>query len=68
MEARASASLHPAALEAMPPGAPSWITPELIADTIETWQPYYELDLTVNDALEILQGVGNLIDVLEKPA
>ncbi len=25
----------------VPSGAPAWITPELIADTIETWQPYY---------------------------
>ena len=68
MDSRASTSLRPAAPEAMPPGAPSWITPELITDTLETWQPFYERDLTIDDALEILTNVGNLIDVLEKPA
>ena len=51
---------------AIPVGAPSWITPELVADTIETWQPYYTQDLTADDAVEILMGVGNLFKVLKK--
>lgn len=42
---------------AIPAGAPSWITPELIRDTIETWQPYYAQDLTIEDALTILLSV-----------
>ena len=39
---------------------PSWITPELIADTVRTWQRYYTKPLTANDAVGILMGVGNL--------
>jgi hypothetical protein len=38
----------------VPPGAPSWITPELIRDTIETWQAHYGKALTGQDALEII--------------
>jgi hypothetical protein len=49
----------------VPSGAPGWITPELIADTIETWQPYYADLLTADDALGILLSVANLIDILE---
>ena len=41
-------------------GIPSWITPELIADTIRAWQPYYTEALTAKDAVGILMGVGNL--------
>ena len=41
-------------------GIPSWITPELIADTIRTWQRYYTEPLTASDAVGILVGVGNL--------
>ena len=48
----------------LPPGTPPWITPELVQDTIDTWQPYYADDLTIVDALEILMSVGNLIDIL----
>ena len=44
---------------------PRWVTEELIADTISTWQPYYATRLTDDDALEILRSVGDLIDVLE---
>ena len=51
----------------VPSGAPAWITAELIADTISTWQPYYEGPLTPEDALEILLDVGRLIDLLEQP-
>lgn len=48
----------------VPPGAPSWITPELIAQTIETWQPYYRDCLTEQDSLDILLGVGRLFEIL----
>ena len=41
-------------------GIPSWITPELIADTVRTWQRYYAEPLTAKDAVGILMGVGNL--------
>ena len=45
-------------------GLPKWITPELIADTVHVWQPYYTEPLTANDAIGILMGVGNLFTVL----
>ena len=41
-------------------GIPPWITPELIADTVRTWQRYYTEPLTAKDAVGILVGVGNL--------
>ncbi|MDA8377075.1 MAG: hypothetical protein M0Z50_08460 [Planctomycetia bacterium] len=43
---------------------PSWITPDLISETIRAWQPYYAQPLTVQDAIGILIGVGNLFSVL----
>ena len=46
-------------------GASRWVTPELIADTIATWQPYYDDPLTVEDAVQILLSVAQLVDVLE---
>lgn len=55
---------HPAA----PAGAPAWITPELLADTIETWQPYYGGQLTAMDSLEILLGISQLLDALRNQA
>ncbi len=45
-------------------GLPSWITPELISETIRSWQPYYAQPLTVQEAIGILLGVGNLFAVL----
>ena len=48
----------------VPPGAPSWVTSELIAQTIETWQPYYRDCLTEQDALDILMSVGRLFEIL----
>ena len=40
--------------------APSWITDELIADTISTWQPYYDFGLAEQDAIEMLVNIGRL--------
>ena len=48
---------------AVPAGAPRWVTPELLADTLRVWQPYYG-NLTSPDALSIITNVGNLFDVL----
>jgi len=50
-----------------PPGAPAWVTPALIAQTIKTWQPYYETHLTPDDALAMILNVGRLFDVLSRP-
>ena len=49
----------------IPLGTPAWITPERVADTLETWQPHYSAPLTVADAIDILQNVGQLYDLLE---
>src|ERR1700689_4870544 len=49
-------------------GPPSWITPDLIRNTLTTWQPYYKQRLTAEDAYEILTNTGRLFKVLsEKP-
>jgi hypothetical protein len=48
----------------VPPGAPAWVTQELLRDTITTWQPYYPAPLTADDALEILLSVAHLLDVM----
>ena len=52
--------------DAMPAGTPKWITPELARKTILTWQPYYEEQLTLDDAVTILQRVGRLFEVLSR--
>lgn len=48
----------------VPPGAPSWVTAELIANTLEVWQPYYDSPLTPADALAMIQAASGLIEVL----
>jgi hypothetical protein len=50
----------------MPPGAPAWVTTELIAETIEAWQGDCDHELTAEDALEILMLFDGLISVLER--
>ena len=47
----------------VPAGAPRWVTPELLADTLRVWQPYYG-SLTPQDGLSIILNVSNLFDVL----
>ena len=47
-----------------PLSLPAWITPELIAQTLDVWQPYYRNRLTEQDAVDILLGVGRLFDAL----
>ena len=42
---------------AVPPGAPSWVTPE---------QPYYAEPLTVVDALDMVLNVANLGALLKE--
>lgn len=49
-----------------PPGAPGWATPELLQDTLDTWQPHYHEQLTVADALDILLAVSRLIDTVRQ--
>lgn len=44
--------------------SPDWITRELVEETLRIWQPFYKEPLIPNDALEILSGVGRLLEVL----
>lgn len=48
----------------LPPGAPAWVTAELLADTIVVWQPYYSEPLTDQTALDLVLGVGRLFAAL----
>ena len=41
-----------------------WITDELIEQTIDVWQPYYEEELTEEDAVEILRNVVRMARAL----
>lgn len=45
----------------VPPGAPAWVSCELIEETIRVWQPYYAESLTVDDAVAIIQAVQQLL-------
>jgi hypothetical protein len=47
-------------------GKPAWITPELVEDTLQTWQPHYNQELSETDAVEILQSVARLIDAVQE--
>lgn len=51
----------------VPPGAPKWITPDDIEETIRVWQPNYRQLLTPVNALEILINTHNLLGVLFPP-
>lgn len=50
----------------LPPGTPRWISPELIVETLRTWQPYYQEPLTPEDAVAIIKSAGRLVDVLTR--
>ncbi len=46
-------------------GGPSWITPELIRETLRVWQPYYRgIVLTTQDAVTMLMDAGSLLGVV----
>lgn len=48
----------------LPPGAPDWISPDLLGETIQTWQPKSSTQLTAEDAVEILTLFGQLFEVV----
>ena len=50
----------------VPAGTPAWVTPELIALTLKTWQPYYEAPLTPDDACAMILNVSELFAVLSR--
>lgn len=58
-----SETQHP---EAAPGRLPAWITPELIAETLRVWQPYYREELTTDGAVEILEAASGLLSVLTR--
>lgn len=49
--------------DALPAGAPAWVTADLIARTIRVWQRYYTVQLTTDDALAMILNVAGLIEV-----
>jgi hypothetical protein len=57
---------HARRADALPAGTPAWITPALASKTIQTWQPFYEKLLTVDDAVTILTSVGKLFEVFSR--
>lgn len=52
--------------EALPANTPAWVTLPLIQRTSRVWQPYYEKQLTLDDAVTILTRVGRLFEVLSR--
>ncbi len=54
-----------AARVSVPDGAPDWITPDLIVDTLNTWQSHFPEALTAEDAVEILLNVARFLDAME---
>jgi hypothetical protein len=48
----------------VPAGTPHWITAELIEATIRVWQPYYATILTPEEAVTMIQSVGQLYQAL----
>lgn len=55
----------PSSPPALPDRAlPAWVTPELVARTRATWQPYYPDPLTDDDAVQMLLTVAHLYRVL----
>jgi hypothetical protein len=52
------------AASALPPGTPAWVTPELVAATLDCWQPRFPKALTTEDAIQIITNAGRLLDAL----
>ena len=48
----------------VPLGAPSWITPDDIDETIQVWQPRSKKPLTPDDAVKILVNVLQLLTAM----
>jgi hypothetical protein len=49
----------------VPDGAPSWITEELIEETIRVWQRFYDEPLSEENALVCLLDVSELLEIVE---
>ena len=61
---RSETSNRSASVLKVPSGAPPWITPELIEQTLLVWQPFYQDQLIPEDALAIIMSVGRMVDLL----
>lgn len=48
----------------LPAGTPSWISSELVEQTLKVWQPRYSESLSVEDAIAILTGASRLMRTL----
>ena len=46
----------------VPVGAPAWVTPELLEETISTWQVHYGGPMTPDEALDIVLNTVRLFD------
>ena len=58
---------HADAAPDLPRGLPGWVTADLLALTLEVWQPHYAEPLTVEDAAAMLTGAGRLLSILTAP-
>jgi hypothetical protein len=50
----------------VPAGTPGWISTELVKHTIAVWQPRFQAQLSVRDAVELLLTVGRLFGALRE--
>lgn len=50
----------------MPLECPSWISEQLIQETVRVWQPYYAEPLTREDAIAMITTVGRLFSILTR--
>lgn len=44
----------------------SWISDELIRETLVIWQPYSDEELTEEDAIEIILNTSRFLDALQE--
>ncbi len=50
----------------VPAGAPEWVNETLIRHTLDTYQPYYEHQLTCEDALDIIMNISRYWEVVKE--
>ena len=50
----------------VPDGAPSWVTEELIEETIRVWQRFYEEPLASEQALALILTTSELLAAMEE--
>ena len=50
----------------VPPGAPPWVSRELIEHTLRIWQPFYIAPLMPEDALEIIMSADRMFELVSR--